>query len=170
AEQAYQNRGGIKDAANALSNGNVSDAAKGVQVQLSIGSSHSSSNSTTSISDAKGSSIIGNGNVSIIATGTPDANGNAQAGTGNIAMTGASVLGKNVVLDANNAITLQSAQSTEQNTSSNSSTGWNAGVAIGVGKNTGISVFANGSNAHGQGNGDSVTQTNTTVAAGNNLT
>ncbi len=170
AEQAYQNRGGIKDAANALANGNVSDAAKGVQVQLSIGSNHSSSNSTTSISDAKGSSIIGNGNVSIIATGTPDANGNAQAGTGNIVMTGASVLGKNVVLDANNAITLQSAQSTEQNTSSNSSTGWNAGVAIGVGKNTGISVFANGSNAHGQGNGDSVTQTNTTVAAGNNLT
>ncbi|WP_186260483.1 hemagglutinin repeat-containing protein, partial [Burkholderia gladioli] len=170
AEQAYQNRGGIKSAANALSNGNVSEAAKGVQVQLSIGSSHSSSNSTTSISDAKGSSIIGNGNVSIVATGTPDASGNAQAGTGNIAMTGASVLGKNVVLDANNAITLQSAQSTEQSTSSNSSTGWNAGVAIGVGKNTGISVFANGSNAHGQGNGDGVTQTNTTVAAGNNLT
>ncbi|HDR8913896.1 TPA: contact-dependent inhibition toxin BcpA [Burkholderia multivorans] len=170
AEQAYQNRGGIKDAANALSNGNVSEAAKGVQVQLSIGSSHSSSNATTSISEAKGSSIIGNGNVSVTATGTPDANGNAQAGTGNIAMTGASVLGKNVALDANNAITLQSAQSTEQSTSSNSSTGWSAGVAIGVGKNTGISVFANGSNAHGQGNGDSVTQTNTTVAAGNNLT
>ncbi|KVE28737.1 cell surface protein [Burkholderia singularis] len=170
AEQAYQNRGGIKDAGNALSNGNVSEAAKGVQVQLSIGSSHSSSNATTSISDAKGSSIIGNGNVSIIATGTPDANGSAQAGTGNIAMTGASVLGKNVALDANNAITLQSAQNTEQSTSSNSSSGWNAGVAIGVGKNTGISVFANGSNAHGQGNGDNVTQTNTTVAAGNNLT
>ncbi|WP_186079155.1 contact-dependent inhibition toxin BcpA [Burkholderia gladioli] len=170
AEQAYQNRGGIKDAANALSNGNVSEAAKGVQVQLSIGSSHSSSNATTSISEAKGSSIIGNGNVSITATGTPDANGNTQSGTGNIAMTGASVLGKNVALDANNAITLQSAQSTEQSTSSNSSTGWNAGVAIGVGKNTGISVFANGSNAHGQGNGDSVTQTNTTVAAGNTLT
>ncbi|KVL30735.1 contact-dependent inhibition toxin BcpA [Burkholderia sp. MSMB1835] len=170
AEQAYQNRGGIKDAANALSNGNVGEAAKGVQVQLSIGSSHSSSNATTSISEAKGSSIIGNGNVSIIATGTPDANGSAQAGTGNIAMTGASVLGKNVTLDANNAITLQSAQSNEQSTSSNSSTGWNAGVAIGVGKNTGISVFANGSNAHGQGNGDSVTQTNTTVAAGNSLT
>ncbi|AQQ42493.1 contact-dependent inhibition toxin BcpA [Burkholderia cenocepacia] len=170
AEQAYQNRGGIKDAANALSNGSVSEAAKGVQVQLSIGSSHSSSNATTSISSAKGSSIIGNGNVSITATGTPDAHGNAQAGTGNIAMTGASVLGKNVALDANNAITLQSAQSTEQSTSSNSSTGWNAGVAIGVGKNTGISVFANGSNSHGQGNGDSVTQTNTTVAAGNSLT
>lgn len=45
-----------------------------------------------------------------------------------------------------------------------------AGVAIGVGKNTGISVFANGSNSHGQGNGDSATQTNTTVAAGNTLT
>nr|WP_321958986.1 hypothetical protein [Burkholderia cenocepacia] len=35
AEQACQNRGGIKDAANALSNGNMSEAAKGVQVQLS---------------------------------------------------------------------------------------------------------------------------------------
>ncbi|RXV69184.1 filamentous hemagglutinin N-terminal domain-containing protein [Burkholderia stabilis] len=170
AEQAYQNRGGIKDAANALSSGNVSEAAKGVQVQISIGSSHSSSNSTTSITSAKGSSVIGNGNVSITATGTQDANGNAQAGTGNIAMTGATVLGKNVALDANNAITLQSAQSTEQDTSSNSSSGWNAGVGIGVGKNTGISVFANGTNSHGQGNGDSATQTNTTVTAGNALT
>ncbi|QVN18573.1 hemagglutinin repeat-containing protein [Burkholderia pyrrocinia] len=170
AEQAYQNRGGIKDAANALSNGNVSEAAKGVQVQISIGSSHSSSNSTTSITNAKGSSVIGNGNVSITATGTQDANGNAQAGTGNIGMTGATVLGKNVALDANNAITLQSAQSTEQDTSSNSSSGWNAGVGIGVGKNTGISVFANGTNSHGQGNGDSVTQSNTTITAGNALT
>ncbi|GLU33895.1 hemagglutinin repeat-containing protein [Trinickia caryophylli] len=170
AEQAYKNRGGIKDAANALSNGNVSEAAKGVQVQISIGSSHSSSNATTSITNAKGSSIIGNGNVSITATGTSDATGNVVAGTGNIAMTGASVLGKNVTLDAHNAITLQSAESTEQNSSSNSSSGWSAGVAIGVGKNTGISVFANASNAHGQGNGDGITQTNTTLAAGNTLT
>ncbi|MBO7776116.1 contact-dependent inhibition toxin BcpA, partial [Burkholderia pseudomallei] len=170
AEQAYQNKGAIAGAASAMSSGNVSEAAKGVQVQISIGSSHSSSNSTTSITNAKGSSVIGNGNVSITATGTQDANGNAQVGTGNLAMTGATVLGKNVALDANNAITLQSAQSTEQNTSSNSSSGWNAGVAIGVGKNTGISIFANASNAHGQGNGSSVTQTNTTVAAGNTLT
>ncbi|KVU84298.1 cell surface protein [Burkholderia ubonensis] len=170
AEQAYQNKGAIAGAANAMSNGNVSEAAKGVQVQISIGSSHSSSNSTTSITNAKGSSVIGNRNVSITATGTQDASGNAQAGTGNIAMTGATVLGKNVALDANNAITLQSAQSTEQDTSSNSSSGWNAGVAIGVGKNTGISIFANASNAHGQGNGSSITQTNTTVAAGNTLT
>ncbi len=170
AEQAYRSRSAIAGAASALSGGNVSEAAKGVQVQISIGSSHDSSNATTSITSAKGSSLIGNGNVSITATGTPDAEGNAQAGTGNIAMTGATVLGKNVALDANDAITLQSAQSTERDTSSNSSSGWNAGAAIGVGKNTGISVFANGSNTHGQGNGSSVTQTDTTVAAGNTLT
>ncbi|WP_198386381.1 hemagglutinin repeat-containing protein, partial [Burkholderia ubonensis] len=170
AEQAYQKRDGLKDAASALSSGEVREAANGVQVQISIGSSHSSSNATTSITTAKSSSLIGNGNVSVIATGTPDADGNSQAGTGDIAMTGANVLGKNISLDANNAIKLQSAQSTEQDTSSNSSSGWNAGVAIGVGKNTGISVFANGSNSHGQGNGASVTQTNTTVTAGNTLT
>ncbi|WP_420807227.1 hemagglutinin repeat-containing protein [Burkholderia vietnamiensis] len=170
AEQAYQSRGGLKDAATALSNGNVSEAAKGVQVQLSIGSSHSSSNETTSITQAKNSSLIGNGNVHVTATGTPDANGHAQAGTGDITMTGAKVLGKNVALDANNAITLQSAQSTEQDTSSNSSSGWNAGVGIGVGKQTGISIFANGTNSHGQGNGSAVTQTNTNIAAGDTLT
>ncbi|PAJ80118.1 hemagglutinin repeat-containing protein [Burkholderia ubonensis] len=170
AEQAYQNRAGLKDAATALSNGNVSEAANGVQVQISIGSSHSSSNSTASITSAKNSSLIGNSNVSLTATGATDANGNPQAGTGDIAMTGANVLGKNISLDANNAIKLHSSQSTERDTSSNSSSGWNAGVAIGVGKNTGISVFANGTNSHGQGNGDSVTQINTTVTAGNTLT
>ncbi|WP_175950735.1 hemagglutinin repeat-containing protein [Burkholderia sp. BCC0405] len=170
AEQAYQSRDGLKNAATALSNGNVSEAANGVQVQLSIGSSHSSSNETTSIMQAKNASLIGNGNVHVTATGTPDANGNAQPGTGDITMTGANVLGKNVLLDANNAITLQSAQSTEQDTSSNSSSGWNAGVGIGVGKQTGISIFANGTNSHGQGNGSAVTQTNTTIAAGDTLT
>nr|WP_269466887.1 hemagglutinin repeat-containing protein [Burkholderia pseudomallei] len=169
AEQAYQSRDGLKNAATALSSGKVSEAANGVQVQLSIGSSHSSSNETTSITQAKNSSLIGNGNVHVTATGTPDANGNAQPGTGDITMTGANVLGKNVSLDANNAITLQSAQSTERETSSNSSSGWNAGVGIGVGKQTGISVFANGTNSHGQGNGSAVTQTNTTIAAGNTL-
>ncbi|WP_183157733.1 hemagglutinin repeat-containing protein, partial [Burkholderia pseudomallei] len=170
AEQAYQSRDGLKNAATALSSGKVSEAANGVQVQLSIGSSHSSSNETTSITQAKNSSLIGNGNVHVTATGTPDANGNAQPGTGDITMTGANVLGKNVSLNANNAITLQSAQSTEQDTSSNSSSGWNAGVGIGVGKQTGISIFANGTNSHGQGNGSAVTQTNTTIAAGNTLT
>ncbi|KGW79418.1 hypothetical protein Y046_5149 [Burkholderia pseudomallei MSHR2990] len=169
AEQAYQSRDGLKNAATALSSGKVSEAANGVQVQLGIGSSHSSSNETTSITQAKNSSLIGNGNVHVTATGTPDANGNAQPGTGDITMTGANVLGKNVSLDANNAITLQSAQSTERETSSNSSSGWNAGVGIGVGKQTGISVFANGTNSHGQGNGSAVTQTNTTIAAGNTL-
>nr|WP_308444869.1 hemagglutinin repeat-containing protein [Paraburkholderia adhaesiva] len=170
AEQAYEDRGALEAAASGLANGDVSTATQGIQLRISIGSSHSSSNSGTSITTAKGSSIIGNGDVSITATGAPDANGNAQAGTGDIAMTGATVLGKNVGLDANNAITLQSAQSTETDSSSNSSTGWNAGVGIGVGKNTGISIFANGSNSHGQGNGSSVTQDNTTIAAGDTLT
>ncbi|WP_246270461.1 hemagglutinin repeat-containing protein [Paraburkholderia solisilvae] len=170
AEMAYQNRGAIGNAASGLENGDASSATQGVQLQISIGSSHSSSNSSTSITTAKGSSIIGNGNVTVTATGAPDANGSAQAGTGNITMTGATVTGKNVTLDANNAITLQSAQSTEQDSSSNSSSGWNAGVGIGVGKSTGISVFASGSNSHGQGNGSSVTQNNTTIAAGDTLT
>ncbi|WP_341317437.1 hemagglutinin repeat-containing protein [Paraburkholderia sp. IMGN_8] len=170
AEQAYQNRGAIEGAADAVTNGNASDATQGLQVRVSIGSSHTSSNASTSITRAKGSSVIGNGNVTMTATGTPEANGNAQAGTGDITMTGATVMGKNVTLDANNAITLQSAQSTEQDSSSNSSGGWNAGVALGVGKNTGFSIFANASNAHGQGNGSSVTQDDTTVAASDTLT
>ncbi|WP_080432199.1 contact-dependent inhibition toxin BcpA [Burkholderia ubonensis] len=170
AERAYQNRGAIEGAANAMSSGDFSSASHGIQIQVSIGSNRSSANSTTSITNARGSSVIGNGNVSITATGTPDANGNAQAGTGDIAMTGASVLGKNVSLDANHAITLQSAQSTERDTNSNSSSGWNVGAAIGIGQETGISFFSGASTAHGQGNGSSVVQTNTTVSAGNTLT
>jgi hypothetical protein len=61
-----------------------------------------------SISQARGSSIVGNNNVSIAATGE-----NGEAGTGDITMTGASVMGKNVDLWANNDVTMKSAQSTE---------------------------------------------------------
>ncbi|ORT83449.1 hypothetical protein B7G54_24330 [Burkholderia puraquae] len=174
AESAYQNRGAIGSTASALANGNGSQAANasGIQLQISVGSSQSNSSSSTSISTARGSSIIGNGNVSITATGAPGADGKAQAGTGDIVMTGATVQGKNVSLGANNNITLQAAQSTEQDTSSNSSSGWNAGVGIGVNSKggAGISVFAGGSASHGNGNGSSVTQENTTVTASKNLT
>ncbi|PLZ03203.1 filamentous hemagglutinin [Burkholderia sp. WAC0059] len=178
AELAYQNRGAIGETANVVSNGDVSQAASNLQVQVSIGSSHSSSNATTSMASAKGSSIIGNGNVVVTATGQPDsagtpdghANGNAQADTGDIAMTGATVMGQNVVLDANDTITLQSAQSAGQDSSSNRSGGWSAGAAFGVtDKSAGFGIFGGMSNAHGRGNGSSVTQGNTTVMAGNTL-
>ena len=73
---------------------------------------------------------------------------------------------------SNNDVTMKSAQSTEQDSSTNGSNGWNAGVGIGVSSKggAGISVFANGFTASGHGNGESVTQENTTVAAGNALT
>ncbi|SIO44100.1 hemagglutinin repeat-containing protein [Paraburkholderia phenazinium] len=171
AEAAYQNKGQIANAASALANGSGIASASGVQLQISVGSSQSNSSSSTSATTARGSSIIGNGNVSITATGVPDANGNTQAGTGDIAMTGATVMGKNVALSANNDITLQSAHSTEQDTSSNSSSGFSAGVGIGVSSKggAGISVSASVSEAGGHGNGSSVTQDNTTLSAGNML-
>jgi len=167
AEAAYQNRGQINNTANALaSGGNVANAS-GVQLQLSMGSSQSNQASSTSISTARGSSIVGNNNVSITATGESGA-----AGTGDITMTGANVMGRDVDLWANNDVTLKSAQSTQIDSSTNGSTGWKAGVGIGVDAKggAGISVFASGYAASGHGNGESVTQENTAVAAGNALT
>ncbi|OXC75918.1 hemagglutinin repeat-containing protein [Caballeronia sordidicola] len=167
AEAAYQNRGQIAGTADALaSGGNVANAS-GVQLQLSIGSSQNDQASSTSISTARGSSIVGNNNVSITATG-----GNGAAGTGDITMTDANVMGRDVDLWANNDVTLKSAQSTQIDSSTNGSNGWNAGVGIGVSSKggAGISVFANGYAASGHGNGESVTQEDTTVAAGNALT
>jgi len=167
AEAAYQNRGQINNTAGALaSGGNVANAS-GVQLQLSMGSSQSNQASSTSISTARGSSIVGNNNVSITATGESGA-----AGTGDITMTGANVMGRDVDLWANNDVTMKSAQSTQIDSSTNGSTGWKAGVGIGVDAKggAGISVFASGYAASGHGNGESVTQENTAVAAGNALT
>jgi filamentous hemagglutinin len=166
AEAAYQNRGQIAGTADALaSGGNVANAS-GVQLQLSMGSSQNNQASSTSISTARGSSIVGNGNVSITATGE-----NGAAGTGDITMTGANVMGRDVDMWANNDVTMKSAQSTQIDSSTNGSNGWKAGVGIGVSSEggAGISVFASGYAASGHGNGESVTQENTTVAAGNAL-
>uniref|UniRef100_UPI0035ABAFCD hemagglutinin repeat-containing protein n=1 Tax=Trinickia mobilis TaxID=2816356 RepID=UPI0035ABAFCD len=161
AEMAYQNRGAIQGTASAISNGQNPVAAAGVQLQVGVGSSHSRSESSTSAQIAKGASIIGNGNVAIVATGS------GQDGAGDLKMAGANVLGRDVTLAANRDVVLEGARSTESTHSSNRAGGWSAGAAIGT---SGLSVSASGYAGHGQGDGDSVTHTNTTVAAGKELT
>ena len=172
AQTLHQNRARLGAVAEALAKGDVSEAASaaGVQLQVSVGSSRSSGSSSTSMSAATGSSIVGGGNVSITATGRTDASGNAIAGTGDLTMTGANVAGANVALAANNDIVLKSAQSTEQSVSTNSASAWMAGLGIGLGKQRSLGFFANGAVGSGHGNGSTVTQQDTTIAAGQRLT
>ncbi|XOD02580.1 hemagglutinin repeat-containing protein [Burkholderia sp. 22PA0099] len=161
AETAYQSRNAIKGTAQALANGQDPMAATGIQLQIGVGSSHSSSDTTSTARVQQGASIIGNGGVAIVA------HGSGQDGAGDLTMTGASVIGRDVLLAANRDVMLDSARSTESTHSSNGSGGWSAGASIGT---SGLSVSANGFASHGQGDGDSVTHTNTTVEAGQTLT
>jgi len=57
---------------------------------------------------------------------------------------GRSVTGKNVTLSANCALILGAADSTTQQKTDSYSSGWNVGVHISVGTETGIGVSANG--------------------------
>nr|WP_269848296.1 hemagglutinin repeat-containing protein [Ralstonia sp. ASV6] len=141
-----------------------------VRLQISYGSSKSESESHTAQSVARGSSVVAGGNLNITATGQTDASGRPVTGTGDLTAIGSTLSGKNVSLAANNDVLLTAAQSTTQQNSTNSNSGFNAGVGLSLGEQTGISIFASAQRGSGNANGDSVTHVNTNVTASDTLT
>nr|CCA85808.1 hypothetical protein RALSY_20421 [Ralstonia syzygii R24] len=150
----------------AVSNGDAGS----VSIQLSIGSSQSKSATDARASYAHGSQILGGGNVSIVAAGDKDASGQLKDGTGNLTAIGSNIKGQNVTLDAANDLLLKSAQNTSSQQSTNSNSGWSAGVGLSLGKQTGITFSASGYMGKGSANGQSMQQVNTNVEAGDTLT
>ncbi len=65
---------------------------------------------------------------------------------------------------------MAAAANTEKLEGSNKSSGGNIGVSVGVGQNTGFSVFANANSSRGKENGDSTIWNNTTVDSGGKVT
>ncbi len=144
--------------------------ASSVSIQLSVGSSKSKSTVDAQVSNAHGSQVLGGGQVSVVAVGEKNANGQLQEGTGNLTATGSTLKGQNVTLDAANDLVLQSAQNTSTQKSSNSNSGWSAGVGLSLGQKTGITFSASGYAGKGHADGDSVQQVNTNVEATDTLT
>ncbi|MGF6573842.1 filamentous hemagglutinin [Paraburkholderia sp. GAS333] len=138
-------------------------AVGGVGINVSLGTSHSNSNSVASSSTAVGSTVSAGNNLTIKAAGAGAAS--------NIDVTGSNLTaGNNAMLNAEGNINLQAAQNTDSQQSTNSGSSASIGVTFGIGSQNGISFQAGVSGTKGDGNGSDTTWTNTQVNAGNTLT
>lgn len=134
----------------------------GYKVGAMLSDSHSQSSSTQSSRTAVGSTVSGAGNVNITAIG-----GGADS---NLTATAASISGNNVSLNADNAVTLQSARSTSDYDYQQSGSKYGVGVSYSVGAQNGVTIdLAAGSN-RGTGSGSDSTNVNTYVTATNTAT
>jgi len=138
------------------------------QIQISIGASKSVSETKRTQESVFGSSVMGGGNVSIVALGE-----RGVPGSGNLSIIGSDVTGKNVLLGATNDLSLLSQAQSSTETSTNKNSGWKVGVGIGVsdsGSGGGINIFASGYMGSGNANGNGTTYRETQVSARDNLT
>ena len=139
---------------------NPADQVGGINVSLSLGSSKSQSQSSSQSSTAVGSNLAAGNNLSLIAIG------------GDLTAIGSSLFaGNDASLAASGNVNLLAAQSTSsrQSTSSGSSASVGVGLALG-GTQNGFTLQAGASQNKGNSNGQDLTWTNTSVAAGNTLT
>lgn len=140
----------------------VGDAAN-VGISLTIGGSKSQSSTIQSSDSARGSSVGAGGNVNITASGAGQ--------DSNLLVRGSTVgAGGSASLAADNQVTLQAAQNTAEQHSSNSSQSGGIGVAVTFGADgMAFGVTANASAARGNTDGKDAVYTNTRVAAGNTV-
>ncbi|WDZ96563.1 hemagglutinin repeat-containing protein [Herbaspirillum sp. WKF16] len=127
-----------------------------VSLQISVGASSSESKSIMFTRQAKGSALYAGERIAVLATGDGLA-------PGNIDVTGSSAHARSIDFSASGSVSLQSAYSTMVSDTSNNSGGWNAGVGISLGRQTGLTFSANGYRGKGKTNGQSVSQVNTIV-------
>ncbi|WP_343239069.1 hemagglutinin repeat-containing protein, partial [Stenotrophomonas sp.] len=163
---AYNSAGAMGQLADGLASGNPANMAKGANVSISatIGGSKSESKTIQSSSQAKGSSLQAGGDVTLIATGGGE--------DSNILVRGSDITaGNNVLLAADNNVTLEAARNTaEQHSTSKSSSGA-IGVAASYGSDgAAFGVTASASSSRGKADGEDVTHRNTHVSAGNTAT
>ncbi|RQG98921.1 hemagglutinin repeat-containing protein, partial [Paraburkholderia dinghuensis] len=149
---AYQMaKTGISSAANAPSIG----------IQVSVGSSHSQSQSSEDQTIQRGSTVLAGGTAALAATG------NDTAGSGNLTIAGSNVSANDVVLAAKNQVNIVNTTNTDVTQSSNSSSGSSVGVSIGT---NGVGVSASMQNAHGDGNSNAAIQNASNVNGANSVT
>ncbi len=144
-----------------MATGAAGQGAPSIGVQVSVGSSHSQSQSSENQATQRGSSVTARGTTSLIATGSN------TPGSGNITVAGSSVSGTDVLLAAKNQIDLQNTTDTDSTRSSNSSSSASVGVSFGT---NGYGISASMSKAHGDANSDAAIQNNSHVTGANSVT
>jgi len=140
------------------------DAPKtGIKISVNLSDSRSHSESSQSGRNVVGSDVVAGGNVKIVATG-------AGAGS-DINVVGSRIEGGgDVSLKADGEINLLSAQNTAHQESTNSNSGWSAGIGIGFGgAQNGVSFELAANAGRGMTDGDDVTHTNTYIKGGSSV-
>ncbi|WP_428980850.1 hemagglutinin repeat-containing protein, partial [Erwinia billingiae] len=90
----------------------------------------SGASAVTSQNTVSGSTLNAGGNIAVVATG-------ANGQSGDINVSGSGITGNNVTLAAQNNLNLVAASNDAEQKSSNKASGWNAGVHISIGQETG---------------------------------
>ncbi|WP_232487698.1 hemagglutinin repeat-containing protein [Burkholderia ubonensis] len=143
--------------------GNPTQSPTSVGVSISLGASKSDNQSQAQASTAVGSTVSAGRNVTIAASGAGAAS--------NINVIGSTVsAGNKALLAADGDVSLQAAQSTSSQHSTNSGSSASVGIAFTVGSQNGFSLNAGVAGNRGHADGDSTTWTNTHVTAGDTLT
>ena len=129
-------------------------------VSVNVSRSTSQSTSATNSSTAVGSSVVGAGNVNIVATG-----GGKDS---DILVSGSTVAAaNNVNLSADDAITLQASKDTSVSVGQSRGSGESIGVTYGVGAQTGFSIQLGVSGSKGSDNQNDTRYNASQVSAGN---
>ncbi|NTY88836.1 hypothetical protein FCH33_18855 [Serratia fonticola] len=142
------------------------DAKSMVGISASLGSQKSSSQQHQEQKTVSGSTLNAGNNLTVSATGKGH-----SADSGDILIAGSQLkAGGDTRLDAARDLQLLGAANTQKTDGSNSSSGGNIGVSLGVsGPSSGLSVFANGNKSQGNEHGDGTFWSETTVDSGGTL-
>lgn len=136
-----------------------------VGISVSLGAQQSSSKQHQEQTSVTGSTLNAGNNLQVTATGK----GNT-ADSGDIAVVGSQLkAGGDTTLNAERDVLLLGAANTQKTEGSNKSSGGNIGVSIGVGQQTGLSVFANANKSQGSEHGDGTFWSETTIDSGGKL-
>ena len=124
-----------------------SDVGSVVGVQITYGQQKSESRTHTEGKTAAKSQVNAGGKVNIVATGAGK--------DSNINIKGSDISGKQgTTLIAGNQVNIEAAEQNHQESSTNKSSGFNAGVAIKVGSGVAAGITVGGNYGKGYGNGD----------------
>ena len=144
-----------------LMGGATGPSAPSISVQVSVGSSHSQSQSSEDQTTQRGSNVQAGGAAAFVATG------DGTAGSGNVTISGSNVSANDVVLAAKNQVNIVNTTNTDVTQSSNSSSSASVGVSYGT---QGFGVSASMSNAHGGANSNAAIQNASNVTGANSVT
>ncbi|NTX80779.1 filamentous hemagglutinin N-terminal domain-containing protein [Serratia proteamaculans] len=159
ARAGWVNSEASADQAQGLAKGELSNS---VKVQLSVGASKSTSESEQAQNQVRGSNLTAGGDATLVATGS-------KGTSGDLHVSGSGITGNKVTLAAKNDLLLEAAGNNREQTSKNNSSGWNAGVHISLGQETGIGASASGYQSKGATDGKSTDYVNSRVNARDEL-